>query len=48
MEGTIDFWGFAVPSIVFWVVIILVVLACIAFIAKGFLDEMNKNKKKKK
>jgi len=48
MDSTISIFGLEVPAIVFWVVVALVVLAAIAFIAKGFLDEMNKKKKKKK
>jgi len=48
MENTIDIFGLQVPALVFWVVIALVVLVVIGFIAKGFLDEMKKKKKRKK
>jgi len=48
MDGTISVFGLEISAIVFWVVVALVVLATIAFIVKGFLDEMKKKNKKKK
>jgi len=48
MDGTISVFGLEIPAIVFWVVVALVVLAAIAFIVKGFRDEMQKKNKKKK
>ena len=47
MEPIIVF-GAEIHPIVFWGIIAVVVLAAIAFIVKGFLDELKKNKKKKK
>ena len=51
MGGTIDLFGLAVPSIVFWGIIVVVVLLAAAFVVKGYLDEQKKkgdkgNKKK--
>ena len=48
MDGTISIFGLEIPTIVFWAVVALVVLAAIGFIVKGFLDEMKKKNKKKK
>ncbi len=40
--GTIPIFGFEVPAIAIWIIVAIVVIAIIAFIAKGFFDEMKK------
>jgi hypothetical protein len=40
--GSIDVFGLAVPGIAFWAFIAVVVILVIAFIVKGFLDELKK------
>lgn len=39
---TMTLFGFDVPMEAVWVVVALVVIVIIAFIAKGFIDEMKK------
>ena len=48
MDGTIVLFGLEIPLIVFWAVIAVVVIAAVAFIVKGYRDEMKKKTKKKK
>lgn len=40
--GNIVLFGFEVPTIAFVAVIVVVVLAVLVFIAKGFFDELKK------
>lgn len=37
-----DLFGFNVPMQAIWIIVAIVVLVIVAFIAKGFLDEMKK------
>ncbi len=37
-----EIFGLTIPMPVVWIVIALVIIAIIAFIAKGFFDEMKK------
>jgi len=48
MGDPIEVFGAQIPAVVFWGVIALVIIAAIAFIAKGFLDEIKKKNTKKK
>lgn len=38
----VDLFGFQVPMTAIWVIVAIVVLVIVAFIAKGFIDEMKK------
>ena len=46
MDGTIELFGLAIPSVVFWGIIVVVVLLAAVFVVKGYLDEQKKNKDK--
>ena len=48
MGEPIDIFGLLVPSFVFWGIIVVVVILIVAFIVKGYLDEMKKGSKTKK
>lgn len=37
-----DLFGFHVPMQAIWIIVAIVVLVIVAFIAKGFIDEMKK------
>ena len=37
-----DLFGFPVPVQAIWIIVAIVVLVIVAFIAKGFIDEMKK------
>lgn len=39
---SIDLFGMQVPFVAIWVLVAIVVLIIVAFIAKGFMDEMKK------
>ena len=40
--GSIPIFGMQIPAVAVWVVVAIVVIAVIAFIGKGFFDEMKK------
>lgn len=37
-----EIFGITVPMVAVWIVVIIVVVAIVGFIAKGFFDEMKK------
>ncbi len=37
-----DLFGFTVPMSAIWIIVAIIVLVIVAFIAKGFIDEMKK------
>ena len=38
----IELFGLQIPAVAIWVIVAIVVVFIIAFIAKGFIDEMKK------
>ena len=40
--STIPIFGLEIPVVAVWIVVAIVVIAAIAFIGKGFFDEMKK------
>lgn len=40
--STIPIFGLEIPVVAVWIVVAIVVIAVIAFIGKGFFDEMKK------
>jgi len=38
----VEIFGFSIPMQAIWIAVAIVVLVVVAFIAKGFIDEMKK------
>ncbi len=41
-EGMVNLFGMNVPMVAIWVIVAIVVILVVAFIAKGFIDELKK------